>query len=162
MLEGLRDPSRFAQWLKQGGLETLQSYGVAPPAGIDDPIDLETCIDRFRAAMPQAHRQFFTGLEHAIDLAGFAFVHAGLRPGIAFEAQRPDDLIWIREPFLSHDRPLDRFVVHGHTPGDRVDLRPHRIDLDTGAFHSGRLSCLMIERGRMALTDSRSSWIDLF
>lgn len=162
MLEGLRDPSRFPQWLKQGGLETLQSYGVAPPVGIDDPIDLETCIDRFRIAMPTAHRQFFGGLEHAIDLAGFAFVHAGLRPGIAFEAQRPDDLIWIREPFLSHDRPLDRFVVHGHTPGDRVDLRPHRIDLDTGAFHSGRLSCLMIERGRMALTDSRSSWIDLF
>lgn len=161
MLEGLRDPAQFPRWLRQGGLETLQSYGVAPPESPDDATDLETCIDRFRTAMPEAHRRFFAGLEHAIDLAGFAFVHAGLRPGIAFETQRPDDMIWIREPFLSHEGPLDRFVVHGHTPGDRVDLRPHRIDLDTGAFHSGRLSCLMIERCRMSLTDSRSGWTDL-
>ena len=59
-------------------------------------------------------------------------------------------LRWIREPFLSHDSPLDVCVIHGHTIREEVEIgprtdRPNRIGIDTGAFRSGRLTAIGLE-----------------
>jgi serine/threonine protein phosphatase 1 len=52
---------------------------------------------------------------------------------------RPDD---------SQDPPLADFVVvHGHTPVPAVEMRPGRINVDTGAFATGILSAVRLERG---------------
>ena len=37
-----------------------------------------------------------------------------------------------------------RIVVHGHTICDLPQNREHRINIDTGAFVSGRLTCLVL------------------
>ena len=75
-------------------------------------------------------------------LGGYAFVHAGLKPGVSFADQSQQDLLWITEPFLSHEEPLGPFVVvHGHSPtGGKPDVRAHRVNVDTGAWRTGRLT----------------------
>ena len=56
----------------------------------------------------------------------------------------PDDLIWIRDEFLTSDADHGKLIVHGHTPVPEPDVRPNRINLDTGAFATGRLTCLRL------------------
>ena len=73
-------------------------------------------------------------------------MHAGVRPGVPLEKQKDEDLIWIRQPFLNRPHGLPYTVVHGHsiTKNHRIDRRPYRINLDTGAFKSGVLSSLSL------------------
>jgi serine/threonine protein phosphatase 1 len=72
-------------------------------------------------------------------------VHAGVRPGVPLDAQDADDLVWIRGPFLSSNADFGKVVVHGHTPAEAPEVRPNRINVDTGAFFTGRLTCLVLE-----------------
>ena len=84
-------------------------------------------------------------LSHRAD--DYLFVHAGVRPGVHLEAQDPEDLIWIRGPFLASDAPFGKVVVHGHTPGAEPELRANRIGIDTGAYFTNRLTALRLEGG---------------
>jgi serine/threonine protein phosphatase 1 len=121
-------------WLGQGGDETLRSYCIDPglaPAKI-------------AAAFPSAHRQFLEGLPAYLSLPGWLFVHAGIRPGLPLSEQSDDDLLWIRTPFLTSQLTGGLRVVHGHTPGDDIVVTPHRIDVDTACFASGRLSAVRV------------------
>ena len=128
------------EWRLFGGAATLLSYG-ADRAMVGRGIE-----SALRATIPDAHRSF---LEH---LAGFhlhgdyCFVHAGLRPGRAAEQQSLDDLAWIGEEFLSYRGSFDRIVVHAHTPVETVQFRPNRINLDTGAYRTGQLAVLKLDK----------------
>jgi serine/threonine protein phosphatase 1 len=112
-------------WLSNGGQRTLDSYGVADPA-----------------ALPQSHLEWIGSLPLSFSDAHRLYVHAGIRPGIALADQSADDLLWIREPFLSSGARHTSFVVHGHTPtfSGRPDLREQRLNLDTGACFGGALT----------------------
>jgi serine/threonine protein phosphatase 1 len=123
-----------AGWLDQGGRETLLSYEIDPrqsPATIG-------------AALPLAHRQFLEALPVYLSLPGWLFVHAGIRPGLPLSAQSDDDLLWIRAPFLTSQLTGGLRVVHGHTPGREVVVTPHRIDVDTTCYATGRLSAVRV------------------
>ena len=61
------------------------------------------------------------------------------------DAQAPHDLIWIRDEFLNWREDLGMMIVHGHTPVAEPELRPNRVNVDTGAFATGRLTCAVIE-----------------
>ena len=75
----------------------------------------------------------------------YLFVHAGVMPGVPLEDQRPEDLIWIRYPFLdAEDHGLPYYIVHGHTPVDEVDIREYRCCIDTGSFYTGNLSTVLL------------------
>lgn len=141
-LDGLSDGT---DWLRYGGLETLLSYGVSVkglPTSREASDALRVAL---AAAVPEAHIAFLrsTVLYHVED--DYLFVHAGVRDGIALRDQVSDDLLWIRDEFLSRrDRYEGRVVVHGHTVTDRPHDRPHRIGIDTGAFASGRLTAVAL------------------
>jgi serine/threonine protein phosphatase 1 len=75
----------------------------------------------------------------------YVFVHAGIRPRTALRKQRIADLTMIREPFLNHDGDFGAIVVHGHTVVPEPQLRHNRIGLDTKAYDSGILSCIVLE-----------------
>jgi len=75
------------------------------------------------------------------------FVHAGVRPGIALEAQSVADRTWIRHEFLSYEGLFEKLVIHGHTPATEPEIKPNRINIDTRAFSSGRLTCIWLEGG---------------
>ena len=90
-------------------------------------------------------------MPHSFPVGGFFFVHAGVRPGIPLKQQKEEDLLWIREDFLLHERDYEKIVVHGHTPVPEPDVRSNRINLDVGAYATGRLACLVIDGETLAL-----------
>jgi serine/threonine protein phosphatase 1 len=134
------DPRAAELWLANGGGETLASWGVSWRAGPDG----------WRAAIPPAHLGFLRALALIYRAGGYVFVHAGLRPEVPLEAQRRDDMLWIREPFLSWTGVLPAVVVHGHTPEDTPVILPHRIGVDTGAVLGGPLTCAVLEADEVA------------
>lgn len=118
-------------WLhpRLGGRATLASYGV--PAA-DGPPDM-SLLDATRAAVPAAHLDWLGARPLFHERGDLLFVHAGIRPGLRLSRQTEDDLIWIREPFLSFENPHPWLVVHGHTALDRPQHFGNRINLDGGA-----------------------------
>jgi serine/threonine protein phosphatase 1 len=79
------------------------------------------------------------------ECGDYFFVHAGVRPGVPLAAQQPYDLLWIRDEFLTHEGLFPKIIVHGHTPVAQPDIRPNRINIDTGAYATGRLTCLKLQ-----------------
>ncbi|GLK82505.1 metallophosphoesterase family protein [Ancylobacter defluvii] len=132
------------RWLDNGGAAALASYGVR--AEDFDGRDREAELRRAaQAAIPAGHAAFLAALEVSASFGGYFFCHAGVRPSVALERQTDEDLIWIRRAFLNSTADFGKRVVHGHTPVERVDIRPNRIDVDTGAYKTGRLSCVALE-----------------
>jgi Calcineurin-like phosphoesterase len=143
MEDFLRDPAKLRPWLQVGGMQTLASYGVDPrPRAIEPEIDLQR---RFWNALPRTHELFLQCLRYHFCCGDFLFVHAGIHPDVPIGQQDPHDLIWIRHEFLDSVQDHGSFVVHGHTPVPHPDIRHNRINIDTGAWRSGTLTCLAIE-----------------
>lgn len=142
----LSDPEIGDVWLINGGETTLQSYGIEPwddpPEGTDR---LTWLSGRFAAALPAAHLRFLDGLRPRHEIGDYLFVHAGVRPGVPLDRQDPEDLIWIREPFLRSQEEFGKLVVHGHTPDVSPVQRNNRICVDTGACYGGRLTALVLQ-----------------
>lgn len=145
MLAFLGDPALGPGWCDFGGREALLSYGVRPPVLRDDPAGWSEASEELGRAMPPAHRRLLETLELATTLGDYFFCHAGARPGVPLAQQSPDDLMWIRQPFLDDPAPFEQVVVHGHTPIDAVHADHRRIGLDTGAYATGVLSALRLE-----------------
>ena len=131
-------------WLGNGAPATLASYGVPVPErlGFDD---LPALSARLGEAMPDRHKAFLAGLRRSVRFGDFFFCHAGIRPGIALDRQSDQDLVWIRDPFLSSRRDHGAVIVHGHTRVRAPEVRPNRIDIDTGAVYGGPLTVLALE-----------------
>ncbi len=142
--EFLNDPRVLSEWRHYGGLETLMSYGVTPSANMD-LVEQTRLATIFAHTLPLSHRLFLGDLSSSFTCGDYFFVHAGVRPGIPLPKQREDDLLWIREDFLLCESDFGKIVVHGHTPVLEPDIRPNRINIDTGAYATGQLTCLMLE-----------------
>ncbi|MGD0721544.1 MAG: metallophosphoesterase family protein [Roseiarcus sp.] len=144
----LRGKASFEEWRSVGGLETILSYGVEARAllaraGTIRPGDL---LEK----LPAAHRRFLSALENLRVFGGYCFVHAGIRPGIPLARQSIEDLTWIRGDFLNFAGDFGVIVVHGHTPGAEIDFLPNRVNVDTGAYATNRLSVVRIDADGLA------------
>jgi serine/threonine protein phosphatase 1 len=129
-------------------LETLHSYGV-DVAPLMRGRNYEAAAEALRSAVPQAHFDFFASLNTALIVGRYFLCHAGIRPGVPLQQQREEDLLWIRERFLDSNADFGKVVVHGHTPVEEPEILPNRINIDTGAFMTGRLTCVVLEEGRI-------------
>ena len=147
LLTFLDDLSIGPNWLTYGGRETLESYGIAAPEAQAEPAELERAQLALHANLPRAHLDFLRALPLAHAEGGYFFVHAGIRPGVPLERQHQDDLLWIREEFLESQADFGCVVVHGHTITAAPEVRHNRIGVDTGAFFSDHLTCLVAEGG---------------
>jgi serine/threonine protein phosphatase 1 len=145
----LGDPSVLSDWRHIGGLNTLLSYGVTASAS-EDPRAQQDAAAAFRDVLPDSHRRFIHGLALSFTCGDFFFAHAGVRPGVPLRQQSRRDLLWIREEFLLHEEGFGKIVVHGHTPSREPEIRPNRINIDTGAYATGRLTCLVLEGDQMS------------
>lgn len=130
-------------WLhpRIGGIETLASYGVP----VDEGDRIFEVHERARAAVPPSHLDFLAGLGDYHRSGDLFFVHAGIRPGVALEAQTQDDMIWIRETFLDDPQPHPWLVVHGHTHISAPRHYGNRVNLDSGAGHGHDLTAAVFE-----------------
>jgi serine/threonine protein phosphatase 1 len=117
-------------WLLNGGAATLESYGAK---------DVRE--------LPRAHLDWMRALRLTYDDGRRFFVHAGVDPGKALQAQDAAALLWIREPFLQEERDYGRLIVHGHTPvtTEEPELRANRLNLDTAAVFGGPLTAAVFE-----------------
>lgn len=139
------DAELLKQWLKFGGAECLRSYGG--DLLLLGRMQPDQAIAYVRRLVPKTHVRFLRSFADTISFGRYLFVHAGVRPGTPLREQLQTDLRWIREPFLEDERDHGSVVVHGHTISETVDLRANRIGIDTGAYRTGVLTALAIERG---------------
>jgi serine/threonine protein phosphatase 1 len=137
------DAEALRLFARIGGRDTALSYGITDAAY--DAADYQELAALLQQAVPAADRTFLAAAEDLIVVGDYAFVHAGVRPGIPLDLQKTRDLRWIRGDFLTHPRPLDKVIVHGHTISEEVVLTPCRIGLDTGAYASGVLTAMGFE-----------------
>jgi diadenosine tetraphosphatase ApaH/serine/threonine PP2A family protein phosphatase len=145
VLDFLEDPSFGPQWAKFGGLETLYSYGVEDAAQLSKPEQFFKAADLFFDHLPAAHLRFFKALPTNLTVGDYYFCHAGVKPGVPLGKQAEEDLLWIRDEFLESKADFGKIVVHGHSPEPEPVLRPNRVGVDTGAYMTGVLTCVVIE-----------------
>jgi serine/threonine protein phosphatase 1 len=143
-LQFFDDPSLFEVWRQNGGLSTLMSYGLKPSFK-PTASELRELAQEFRRVVPRAHREMLMNAPASFEFGDLFFVHAGVRPGIPLHQQKEDDLLWIREDFLLHERAFEKIVVHGHTQVPVPEVLFNRINLDTGAYATGRLACVTFD-----------------
>lgn len=145
LLNFLEDTKAGPNWILYGGGATLLSYGVgfSQSSGMHDRWTL--IQDRLRDGIPEAHLAFLKSLEPGHIEGGYLFVHAGIKPGVALEKQELMDMLWIRDDFLKSNTDHGFCVVHGHTVSDAPEFQANRIGIDTGAYSSGKLTCLVLD-----------------
>lgn len=129
-LAALEGEPHETRWHRNGGLATLHSYGIATAA-----------------ELPGEHLRWLDKLPTHHDDGQRFFVHAGIHPGRPLDQQDAHDLVWIREPFLSHQGHYNRLIVHGHSPirDGKPDQRPNRLNIDTGAVYGGPLTAAIFD-----------------
>ena len=149
LTEFLHDPALIEEWSQFGGIETLISYGIIPPTKLDFA-EQDRLATELAGALPQTHRRFLAALRSFFICGDFFFVHAGVRPGVSLTRQDDQDLFWIRDEFLSCEDDFGKIIIHGHTPVQVPDVRSNRINIDTGAYATGRLTCLRIQEDRLS------------
>ena len=106
-----------AIWYLNGGTAAVQSYG-----------DLE----KAKAALVP----FIESLERYFETESHIFVHAGIPAGLDLQTAPDAELLWDRS-FSYKGR---KTLIVGHTPQSGVTRIRNIICVDTGAFHTGRLS----------------------
>ena len=145
MLAFLEDPTMGPMWMFNGGDATLYSYGIGHQEGAT-PDERHVQLRRaLQEALPARHLAFLRGLGlHHVE-GDYLFVHAGIAPGRPLEQQDSQDLLWIREEFIHSTADHGSCVVHGHTIVPAPDIRPNRIGIDTGAYFTGVLTCVVLD-----------------
>ena len=144
ILEFLRNPAVLKAWGQFGGLSTLLSYGLTPSLNPNEE-EAAALSAEFDLVLPHTHRRFLGSLPISFTCGDYFFVHAGIRPSAPLSHQRDEDLLWIRDEFLFCEDSLEKIVVHGHTPVMEPEVHRNRINIDTGAYATGRLTCLKLE-----------------
>jgi serine/threonine protein phosphatase 1 len=123
-----------ASFIMNGGSSTLASYSD----------------DFGKYVIPEEHMRFLNELKLYYETEKFFFVHAGV-PEIPLSQLNPNFhrpvFLWTRNPFISSSFDWGKVIVHGHTPVDRPDIRPNRINIDTGCFYDGRLTAIEVHSG---------------
>jgi len=152
-LRSLTDVSLFPKWVRLGGLETLVSYGIRATISTERR-DVLAAQATLQNALPASHVQFLKSLKTHFSCGSYFFAHAGVKPGVDLSKQKEQDLLWIRDEFLRSTADFGMVVVHGHTPTPRVDVRTNRINIDTAAYVSDLLSCLVLNESELGIIDS--------
>jgi serine/threonine protein phosphatase 1 len=123
-------------YIANKGMTTIRDYQSQHPPGRGGPL------------VPPDHMAFYRSLRPLVELDAYYVVHAGFRPGIAIERQSLEDMIWIREPFISSNYDFGKKVIFGHTPFPRPLLMENKIGIDTGAVYGNRLTCIELPEER--------------
>ena len=140
------DVRRLRYFMRIGGDATIRSYWKGNASLAD--ASFEEVSERLPHLVPAEHVKFLSDGEDLIEIGDYAFVHAGIRPGIPFERQSLADLRWIRDEFLDNLSDHGKMIVHGHSITNEPDEQANRIGIDIGAFRSGSLAALGLEGGK--------------
>jgi serine/threonine protein phosphatase 1 len=143
----LDNPAILDEWRRLGGLETLQSFGISLAPLMKGKNYVEAA-KQLRDALSSPQTKFLASLKMSLTIGHYFVCHAGIRPGVSLERQSPADLLWIRDEFLTSTMDFGKIVMHGHTPTEQPEVLPNRINIDTGAYASGHLTCLILDEDK--------------
>lgn len=138
------DANIAMEWFNFGGQATLLSYGVSM-TGIPFGEKLNQLQQDLADKIPTEHLSFYTQLNYSYECGDYFFVHAGVKPKKSLKRQSELDMMWIRNEFLASKFQFKKMIVHGHSIVDQPEQKVNRIAIDTGAYNSGRLTCLVLE-----------------
>lgn len=151
----LLDPVEVADsFFTYGGADCAASYGIdmaGYQAGNQET--LEICAE-LEKNIPAHHKAFYANLSKSVAFGDYMFVHAGVRPGIALDQQSDHDLMWIRREFIPNRELYEQVIVHGHTPAYPMEILPNRINVDTHAYETGVLSCIVLDELKYRILES--------
>jgi len=145
MLSFLDDPQQGSLWLSMGGGATVYSYGIRVPRNVPTTKRLTHIRDELRERLSGSHLRFLKGLSPSFTVGDYFFTHAGIDPDRTLDNQKTEDLVWGHEKFLGSGAAFEKIIVHGHTVGNEPVVCDNRICIDTGAFLSNVLTCLVLE-----------------
>jgi len=143
-------------WLNNGGIATLKCYGIE----VDDDmgiLNLSEIQYQLQQKLPKSHINFFQSLKLSYTSGDYFFVHGGVNPDKSLREQSAKDLLWIRDKFLLSNVDFGKVVVHGHTIAEKPQIKNNQIGIDTGAFYSGVLTCLVLGDGEKSFLRAISS-----
>jgi len=150
LLRFLHDHKIGPDWANFGGRETLISYGISPPKSVNAVEEWQAIQKELVQTIPSQHVDFLEKLSISHKIGPYGFVHAGVKPGIPYEEQTDEDRMWIREEFLDAKDKEDLFIVHGHSPVNAPYSDHRRVNVDTGAYFTGRLTAVKIVGDKMS------------
>jgi serine/threonine protein phosphatase 1 len=137
MWETCNNLAELGWWIKNGGDQTLLSYGQSSTE-LPDP-----------RIVPQTHLQWIADLAMMYVDQHRVFVHAAVDPKIPLKQQSEQTLLWKRYPEgfgLGHG---DRHVVHGHHANPKAPIvTSGKTNLDGLAWKTGRLVVGIFEDDR--------------
>lgn len=137
------DLRKLKYFMRIGGDATVRSYWPQDEDLAD--ASFEEVAARLPELVPAEHVDFLNRGEDVVEIGDYAFVHAGIRPGVPLEKQALSDLRWIRDEFLDHVGDHGKMIVHGHSITAAPDEQANRIGVDIGAFRSGALAAIGLE-----------------
>ncbi|MCA3450260.1 MAG: metallophosphoesterase [Rhodobacter sp.] len=149
MLQFLDDPCRNAAWLEMGGFETLMSYGLALDQARLRALSRRRLMQTLEAHVPEPVRDWLRalplGYHLRADTGTYVLAHAGLSGAHPLSAQPESALLWATQSSIP-----DRLVlVHGHFICNAPSVKGNRIEIDTGAWKTGRLTAVRLWRDQV-------------
>ncbi len=116
MLLDQRSEGEISAWTRHGGLQTLQSFGIADGMYI-----------------PHAYIRFLTDLPYYLLVDDYLLVHAGVNFKVLNPLEDIVSMIWLRDWYKDVDKHWlgKRIVIHGHTPMSRLSIQYQLEQLET-------------------------------
>jgi serine/threonine protein phosphatase 1 len=127
MIDSIRSEFDRDRWLRNGGEETLSSFGIS---SYDE--------------MPEKYKSFFQQMRLFVETPGFLIVHAGFNFENDDIFSDSNAMIWTRDHRADMIKTGNRKIIHGHTPvplektRTSVDHQDDDIDIDTGCVYADR------------------------
>ena len=155
MLDFLDDPEeRGPRWLRNGGLQTLASFGIGALTETAPPLQLQHARSALRQALPDGLEDWLRGLPLYWQSGNVVVTHAGADPTHPIQEQERNTLLWGTRDFTKTPRPDGLWIVHGHIVVDTAHAEAGRIAVDTGAYFSGRLTAAAIAPDQLRFLDT--------
>jgi serine/threonine protein phosphatase 1 len=152
MLNFLDKPEESGpRWLRNGGLQTMASFGVAGLSDATHGRGLITARDRLAEAMGADMIDWLSQLPTQYTTGNVAVVHAGADPQLPMAEQSRSTLLWGHPEFGRRPRQDGMWVVHGHTIVDEARSEGGVVSIDTGAYATGRLTAAYVRAGEVDL-----------
>jgi serine/threonine protein phosphatase 1 len=135
-LDFLDNPEeRGGRWLRNGGLQTVASYGVS-----GKQTELTKMRDAFAMAMGDDAINWMMQRPLYAKFGNLYAIHAGADPEVPIEEQGEKPLIWGHPQFRKQPHRDGHWAVHGHTIVDQPKIEHGRVSIDTGAYATGVLT----------------------
>lgn len=150
MLDFLTRPQKVGRvWLRNGGLQTLASFGVKGVTIGTTGAALDAASAALREAMGQDLIAWMDALPGLYQSGTVAVVHAGADPAVPMASQDAKTLFWGHPEFNRRERTDGIWVMHGHTIVPEPVAEHGKIAIDTGAYATGRLTAALVAEGEV-------------